>query len=69
MFNISHNFYLGTMCYCDDFCDRTRSEDCCPDYWSHCKGETPPEALISGCRYKGQEYYYKQVIKNNCNEW
>ncbi|PSN45620.1 putative peptidase C1-like protein F26E4.3 [Blattella germanica] len=24
---------LGTLCYCDDFCNRTRSEDCCPDYW------------------------------------
>lgn len=33
---------LGTLCYCDDFCNHTRSEDCCPDYWSFCKGiETP----------------------------
>lgn len=29
---------LGTLCYCDEFCNRTREEDCCPDYWSHCRG-------------------------------
>lgn len=36
---------LSTTCYCDDFCDRDREEDCCPDYYSHCKGmptEPPP---------------------------
>lgn len=29
---------LGTTCYCDHFCNHTRSEDCCPDYWSFCLG-------------------------------
>ncbi len=24
---------LGTLCYCDQFCNRTDSDDCCPDYW------------------------------------
>ncbi|OAD57094.1 putative peptidase C1-like protein F26E4.3 [Eufriesea mexicana] len=42
---------LNTLCYCDDFCDRTREEDCCPDYWNHCKGieinvTLPPPAEI-----------------------
>lgn len=32
---------LSTTCYCDDFCDRRGEEDCCPDYWSHCKGVEP----------------------------
>lgn len=42
---------LGSLCYCDEFCDRFREEDCCPDYWSHCKGidtnvtEPPPEPI------------------------
>lgn len=37
---------LGTLCYCDDFCNRTRNDDCCPDYWTICKGfQLPPEAL------------------------
>lgn len=42
---------LGSVCYCDEFCDRFREEDCCPDYWSHCKGietnvtEPPPEPI------------------------
>jgi Somatomedin B domain len=39
---------LGTLCYCDDFCNRTRSEDCCPDYWSFCHGVQPPAELIRG---------------------
>lgn len=38
---------LGTTCYCDDFCNRTREDDCCPDYWSHCKGITLPTDLPS----------------------
>ncbi len=33
--------YLDTICYCDLFCNRTVS-DCCPDFWSHCLGTTPP---------------------------
>lgn len=28
---------LGTLCYCDDFCNHTRSEDCCPDFLPFCK--------------------------------
>jgi len=31
---------LDTLCYCDDFCDRTIS-DCCPDFWSDCRGVPP----------------------------
>lgn len=29
---------LGTLCYCDTFCNRTTNSDCCPDYFSHCEG-------------------------------
>lgn len=33
---------LDTLCYCDSFCDnRNKSADCCPDYWSVCKGNDP----------------------------
>jgi len=31
----------GTICYCDDFCHRNTSSDCCPDYWNVCLGLTP----------------------------
>ncbi|XP_015607816.1 tubulointerstitial nephritis antigen-like [Cephus cinctus] len=42
---------LTTFCYCDDFCNRTRETgDCCPDYWSHCKGIEPPQE-IRDCSY------------------
>nr|CAD7401233.1 unnamed protein product [Timema cristinae] len=58
---------LGTLCYCDDFCNRTRSEDCCPDFWSHCKGiETPPEETRS-CYYNGRYYAHGASTKINCN--
>ena len=29
---------LGTLCYCDTFCNRTHNSDCCPDYFTHCEG-------------------------------
>lgn len=37
---------LGTFCYCDQFCNRTDSSDCCPDYWNVCLGIQPPEPLV-----------------------
>ena len=46
---------LGTLCYCDTFCNRTHNSDCCPDYFTHCEGlpelnfdknEIPPEELV-----------------------
>ncbi|KAL1467867.1 hypothetical protein MTO96_041859 [Rhipicephalus appendiculatus] len=35
---------LGTLCYCDVFCERPGNGDCCPDYPRVCKGivEPPP---------------------------
>jgi hypothetical protein len=59
----------GTLCYCDDFCNRTRNEDCCPDFWSHCRGVTPPPiaAPIIGCTYEGTVYPIGKQLKKNCN--
>lgn len=31
--------YYDTMCYCDQFCHRTKSTDCCPDYYAVCFDE------------------------------
>ena len=36
---------LGTLCYCDEFCNRTINPDCCPDYWEACLGIKPPSVL------------------------
>jgi len=33
---------LDTLCYCDIFCDRPENSDCCPDYFTHCKGLKKP---------------------------
>jgi hypothetical protein len=34
-----------TRCYCDEFCLRTRSDDCCPDFWDVCK--FPPNSTVT----------------------
>lgn len=57
---------LGTLCYCDDFCNRTRSEDCCPDFWSFCLGMEPP-LEIGSCYHSGQYYQFGETVKINCN--
>ncbi|XP_050293060.1 tubulointerstitial nephritis antigen-like [Anthonomus grandis grandis] len=69
---------IGTLCYCDEFCNRTDVHDCCPDYWSFCRGldivtplppptrrPAPPEQLVS-CYFKNQVLFINQVIKDNC---
>lgn len=61
-------FNLGTLCYCDDFCNRTRSEDCCPDFLSFCKGIVVSEP-IKACTYQGQYFAYGKTAKQNCNIW
>ena len=62
---------LTTTCYCDDFCDRPGEEDCCPDYWSHCRGIEPnvtdPPLEIKQCFFQGKYYYHGQTFKLNCN--
>lgn len=72
---------LGTLCYCDDFCNQTRVDDCCPDYWTYCKGlpfpttprvptttRAPPENIYA-CTYNGRVFPHNASIKQNCNEW
>ncbi|TGZ53146.1 putative peptidase C1-like protein F26E4.3 [Temnothorax longispinosus] len=63
---------LKTLCYCDDFCNRTREEDCCPDYWYHCRGiapniSEPGEIRRMSCFFQGREYHHGQTLKVNCN--
>ncbi|KAJ8925455.1 hypothetical protein NQ315_009289 [Exocentrus adspersus] len=72
---------LGTLCYCDDFCNNTRVDDCCPDYWSFCRGiyvpiptripttsRAPEIEEMKSCTYNGVNYFQKARIKVNCNE-
>ncbi|XP_017893645.1 tubulointerstitial nephritis antigen-like isoform X2 [Ceratina calcarata] len=66
---------VNTICYCDDFCDRFREEDCCPDFYSHCKGieanvtlpPPPPPAEIRSCYFQRKYYNASQTFKINCN--
>ncbi|KAG8291690.1 Tubulointerstitial nephritis antigen-like [Homalodisca vitripennis] len=43
---------LGTLCYCDQFCNRAYNDDCCPDYRYVCLNETrtttsPPQTIAA----------------------
>lgn len=63
---------LDGVCYCDDFCDRYREEDCCPDFWSYCKGiepnvTLPPLEETRRCFFQGKYYNHGQTLRNNCN--
>lgn len=57
---------LGTLCYCDHFCNRTIHPDCCPDYWEVCLGQRPPE--LKGCNKDGVAIPEGRSRKFNCNE-
>ncbi|XP_046385050.1 tubulointerstitial nephritis antigen-like [Ischnura elegans] len=63
---------LGTLCYCDQFCDRGVTHDCCPDYWDVCTDTprppvTPPPEPIARCIHNGREFNVGQIIQDNCN--
>ncbi|KAG8237046.1 hypothetical protein J437_LFUL016112 [Ladona fulva] len=57
---------LGTLCYCDQFCDRGVTHDCCPDYWDVCAPVPPPEPILL-CEYGGRKYTPGQTFEVNCN--
>lgn len=63
---------LDTVCYCDDFCNRTQT-DCCPDFWSFCMGVLPiikPTSFTpikDTCFHEGRQYGVGDVITVNCN--
>ncbi|KAG8187313.1 hypothetical protein JTE90_011683 [Oedothorax gibbosus] len=62
---------LGTLCYCDLFCNRTASGDCCPDFEYVCLGGAvhPPEQIIRPqCLYQGKYYNLGHVHHINCNK-
>lgn len=57
---------LGTLCYCDQFCNRTDSSDCCPDYWSVCLGIQPSEELVQqphGTSFSWQLTFSNSVVQ------
>lgn len=64
--HINFCFSLDTLCYCDSFCERDHSPDCCPDYQTFCKGLPPPPPLTT-CLHNGKYYNYSQTMRENCN--
>lgn len=64
---------IGTLCYCDKFCNRSHGMDCCPDFFPHCLGigttKTPPGQIIRpGCSHEGRFYQVGQSYDKNCNK-
>lgn len=53
---------LGTVCYCDMFCNRTNSADCCPDFKAVCLGISvpPPAPLIRPRKFSFFIYFKKK---------
>jgi hypothetical protein len=56
-----------TLCYCDEFCDRIRNDDCCPDYKKVCLG-IAPNPIIS-CLHNNQYFTnFTGPVTDNCNK-
>ncbi|XP_059055835.1 uncharacterized peptidase C1-like protein F26E4.3 [Achroia grisella] len=60
---------LSTLCYCDQFCNRSRvHDDCCPDYEEVCLGISPPPNVLEGCKYKNKLHIPGDKVLQGCNE-
>uniref|UniRef100_A0A1B6DDL1 SMB domain-containing protein n=1 Tax=Clastoptera arizonana TaxID=38151 RepID=A0A1B6DDL1_9HEMI len=62
---------LGSLCYCDQFCDRKQNDDCCPDFLPVCRNisrPSPPPSPIKRCWYKGKYYDVGEIVSINCND-
>ncbi|XP_071965121.1 uncharacterized peptidase C1-like protein F26E4.3 [Antedon mediterranea] len=62
----------GHYCYCDEFCDRTESGDCCPDFSSEClniEPTLPPDHVTDfDClRDDGAKFSAGLSYTENCN--
>eukprot|EP00058_Branchiostoma_floridae_P020872 XP_002606362.1 hypothetical protein BRAFLDRAFT_67605 [Branchiostoma floridae] len=68
--------YFDTICYCDEFCNRTSASDCCPDYRSVCLGLPPPNEPTplpqppetDGCFHDGTYHPGGATVRINCNQ-
>ncbi|CAH1254878.1 TINAGL1 [Branchiostoma lanceolatum] len=68
--------YFDTICYCDEFCNRTSASDCCPDYRSECLGLPPPNEPTPlpqppetvGCFHEGTYHPGGATVRINCNQ-
>ncbi|KAG0715903.1 putative peptidase C1-like protein F26E4.3 [Chionoecetes opilio] len=59
---------IGTLCYCDQFCNRTSNPDCCPDYWDVCLGLGPPSITQKVCNKDGIDILSGTSYTFNCNK-
>lgn len=64
------NIKIATLCYCDKFCQRGLSGDCCPDFDSFCLGipDIAPNFTVQ-CKHNGVFFNQYDKIKDNCNLW
>lgn len=64
-------YFLATLCYCDEFCDRHINSDCCPDYQSFCLDmDVPDDLRIPTCHHNGVNFtQFDSPVMDNCNLW
>ncbi|RNA33934.1 tubulointerstitial nephritis antigen-like [Brachionus plicatilis] len=67
--------HYDTRCYCDIFCERPDSSDCCPDAKKVCQVQQPflpittkASTLSPFCYHAGNWYSSGQQFVDNCNE-
>merc|ERR1719376_109576 len=63
---------MGTLCYCDEFCNRPVNPDCCSDYLPVCKGVQPPTLPPTPgpqtvCYHDGRTMQPGEQTADNCN--
>lgn len=64
---------LDSLCYCDEFCNHSRThDDCCPDYEEVCLGivpttSPPPGNIIIPCRHGSKLYFPNDTRNEDCN--
>lgn len=59
---------LGTLCYCDAFCEQHNDDDCCPDFLFAC-ADGPAPVYEATCPHKGGTIKAGKTVWDNCNSW
>ncbi|KAK9738480.1 Papain family cysteine protease [Popillia japonica] len=57
---------LGTLCYCDAFCEQHNDDDCCPDFLFAC-ADGPAPVYEATCPHKGGTIKAGKTVWDNCN--
>jgi len=59
--------FFDTTCYCDEFCERRATPDCCPDFRRHCVGRARyyQARRLDGVPRKSRAVHDEELHGNN----